>query len=108
MKIHIIKERRSDPSTVYALERIESLLATIQQQGVKTMAKIDDLKAQIAEVHTDLDEIDGDIQEVLDKLANPPADGLTAEQTAEVTALLTTLKGRTRAAADKVPEPPTV
>lgn len=70
------------------------------------MAKIDDIKAALADIGKDVTEIDGDVQEVLDKLAaSTPADGLTAEETAEVIQLLTDLKSRTRSTADKVPEP---
>ena len=85
------------------------------------MAAIDDLKAILTSVASDVTtisanviEVDGDVQEVLDKLAALSANtgGIDAAGVAELTTLLGDVKTSTgvlvstsRAAADKVPEP---
>lgn len=68
--------------------------------------KADTLKAQIAEISNDITEIDADLQEIIDKLAaaGGGGDGITDAEVNEISNLLGALKGRTRAAADKVPE----
>jgi uncharacterized coiled-coil DUF342 family protein len=99
--------RRFEREVLERLDKIERSLRSIKLQGVKTMAKVDELKTLITEVSANLAEIDGDIQEVLDKLAQAnPVDGLTATETAEIVTMLTAVKDVTRATADKVPEPP--
>lgn len=85
---------------------ILGLLNKIYDQGAVIMAKIDDIKAILTDIGNDINEIDGDIQEVLDKLSAGTANGLSADETTEVLNLLAAVKTRTRAAADKVPEPP--
>jgi hypothetical protein len=83
----------------------------LQQQikeGFETMVtRADEIKAKIAEIGNDITEIDGDLQEVIDKINATPGDGLTGPETEEVLALLGDMKTRTAATAAKVPEPPT-
>lgn len=78
------------------------------KKGMETiMAAIDDLKLLVTNLGTDITEIGEDIDEILATLASHVG-GLTAAEVAELTTSLTDLKSRTRAAADKVPEPPPV
>lgn len=81
------------------------------------MAKLDDLKTQVAGLTTGVEtlltshtEIKGDIQEILDKL--PSEGGIDAAGVAELSALLTSAQTKmdaavvsAREAADMVPEP---
>ncbi len=85
-------------------KQLEDIKVQFKKMEDLIMAKFDDLKAQIADIGNDITEIDGDLQEVIDKLAGSP-DGLTAAQVTDVMSDLAALKDRTRAAADKVPEP---
>lgn len=99
MNVHVYIH---NPDIIEILQRIESL---IKNQGVQIMAAIDDLKTLITDIGNDITEIDGDLQEILDKLAGMSG-GASAQEVAELNSLLTALKSRTRATADKVPEPP--
>jgi uncharacterized protein YoxC len=74
-------------------------------QGFNTMSeKGEALKQLIADLGNDVTEIDGDLQEIIDKLGELSSNP-TPEEVAEITASLVALKERTRAAADKVAEP---
>lgn len=91
---------------IAGLEEILRLQKQINEEFERMSDAADQLKALITEIGSDVTEIDGDIQEILDKLA-ALGGSPTPEELAELTEMLTALKARTRAAADKVPEPPT-
>ncbi len=94
-------------------------LAHILKQGETIMAKIDDLKTQIkqikdgqAEIATNVEEIDGDVKEIKQKLDDAGTNGIDAAGVTELQTMLGelsdstgTLKDKTRAVADIVPEP---
>ena len=100
-----VRALKEDVVELIDLQRIALEQQRTLTEGFITMTtKADELKALIGDIGNDVTEIDGDLQEVLDKLAafgSTP----TAEELAEITTMLSDLKGRTRAAADKVPEP---
>ncbi len=94
-------------------------LQNVIKEGFLVMSEfVDKLKTDLAEVKetvagidSDVSELDGDVQEVLDKL-NAIGDTPTPAEMAEVNELVSGIKtqtselrARTRAAADKVPEP---
>jgi hypothetical protein len=62
----------------------------LQQQGVM-MAKVDDLKAELVAANQATDDIAVELDDLVKKLA---AGGLTADETAEVTAQATALKAK--------------
>jgi len=95
MQLHAIKKDLTD-----CLELQNQL-----REGFNTMSESADiLKEAIASIGNDVEEIDGDLQEVLDKLQAFEGQP-TQEEIAEITAMVSSLKDRTRAVADKVPEP---
>ncbi len=93
-------------------------LTHILKQGETIMAKIDDLKTQIkqikdgqAEIATNVEEIDGDVKEIKQKLDDAGTNGIDAAGVTELQTMLGelsdstgTLKDKTRAVADIVPE----
>lgn len=121
MKLHLYHHHETDDDLNRRLTCIEQALCVLKEQGETIMATQQEIKAKLIEVGEDLTtikanaaEIDGDVQEVLDKL-NAAGDHPTPEQMDELLALATELKSatgdlatQTRAAADKVPEPPVV
>ena len=67
-------------------------------------AQVDELKALVTGIGNDVTEIDGDVDEIIAKLANLSG-GATADEVAELNSMLASLKERTAATAAKVPEP---
>ena len=74
-------------------------------EGFKAMSDTADaIKAQIVAIGKDVVEVDGDIQELQDKIS--AINGLpTPQEFDEIKTMLADLKDRSRKAADKVPEP---
>jgi hypothetical protein len=80
-------------------------LQEIVKENFKTMSETGEkVKADLAGAKADVEEIKGDLQELLDKIAGFA--GLpTVEEWAEIQTMAADIKAGTRQAADTVPEP---
>lgn len=101
--LHLQDDR--DPAL---LRSILAALKTLTQQGHTIMSKFDDLTAQLNAIQTGLDEVNSDLDTILAKLNEGNVDGLTAEQTTAIAALVADVQTRVSTAAGKYTPPPTV
>lgn len=82
---------------------VQRKLDQIIANEVTIMSALDDVKVILTDIGNDLTEIDGDLDEVIAKL--PTAGSMPEADVNTLKGLLGALKQRTRATADKVPEP---
>jgi ActR/RegA family two-component response regulator len=94
-----------DDRDLAILRDIQKSVAALVTEGRTIMTKFDDLSDKLAAIQTGLDEVNSDLDAILAKLAEAGTDGLTAEQTAAITALVTDVQGRVSTAAGKYTPP---
>jgi uncharacterized coiled-coil DUF342 family protein len=96
MRIDVHHHFHDDPAHATILQKILSKVEQVYQQGVKVLAKVDELKAELVAANETTNEIADDVTDLLNKLA---AGGLSPAEADEVKAQIVALNEKLKGVA---------
>lgn len=105
MRIDVHHYFHDDPTHVGILSKILDKVEKVYQQGVKILAKVDELLAELQAANETTNEIAADLDDLLARLTG----GLSPAEAETVKAKIVELQGKLKdVAAKHTPTPPTV